>query len=465
MRAKAWSIERRLVRWIAGSSLLMAALFGLGSAWFVITGLAEQLDLIEAEEVAELEADLRGHPLTRADLEQSLRAIADQHTDHRFSWRIWRPNDATPWLTLGSTPRTPLPNAADEARAHPRAPSRHSRWRVVDIPLTLRDDPTVDTLQVGMLLDSQPHRESALEQLALVIGIVWLTAFGTAVSGLVLARKVARTLRDATARARDLDGLGTTAELAPGDAPNEVVALAGAFRHSLAELREQYSRNLLLTAGMAHELRSPLQNMMGEASVALLKERAPSEYREVLESQLEEMRDLGRVVDNIITLTALREPGALARKERFQFGAEAELRLAKEALQAQKRGISFDIDRDGDLDFEGDREALMLALRNVVDNALRHAPDGGAVEVRMHGASDAVRITVDDDGPGVAVESRALIFEPFRQAMPQSKRRGGYGLGLALARAAATAHGGTIDVSESRLGGACFGLTLPRPRP
>ena len=213
---------------------------------------------------------------------------------------------------------------------------------------------------------------------------------------------------------------------------------------------------------MAHELRSPLQNMMGEASVALLREREPREYRAVLESQLDEMRDLGRVVDNLITLTALREPGALARKERFQLGDETELRLAKEGQLAAKRGVSLDIERDGDLEVEGDREALLLAIRNLVDNALRHASERGHVEVRLQGAADAVTVTVDDDGPGVAPDARAVIFEEFRQAPAQSRRRGGYGLGLALAKAAASAHAGTLTVGEAPLGGARFTLTLPR---
>ena len=103
------------------------------------------------------------------------------------------------------------------------------------------------------------------------------------------------------------------------------------------------------------------------------------------------MHDLRRTVDNLITLTALREPGALARKERVQLGAEAELRLAKEAAAADKRGIAFDLERDGDLEIDGDREALLLMLRNVVDNAIRHAPDGGRVEVHLDGDAHGVR--------------------------------------------------------------------------
>jgi two-component system heavy metal sensor histidine kinase CusS len=101
------------------------------------------------------------------------------------------------------------------------------------------------------------------------------------------------------------------------DAAVETQVVADAFENSLVALRTQYARNLLLTAGMAHELRSPLHSMMSEVSVALLRERAVPDYTAVLESLLDDMRDLGRVVDNLITLTAL-APGGGDRSGRRQ---------------------------------------------------------------------------------------------------------------------------------------------------
>lgn len=459
---RTWSIERELVRWIAGSSLLMATLFGVAAVWFVASELHHELDLLGTEEIEELEANLRGRAFSRAELERILRVIADDHPDHRFTWRLWRPGEPEAWATFGPTPRLALPTSAAEAGALPLAPESGVRWHVADVPMLVPEEPELRALRVGLLLDAEPRRQAASRAMALVLGVIGLTSIAALAGGVVLARRVGRTLRDATAKAREVDSVGRGGALAPKDAPTEVLALADAFHGSLAALRAQYSQNLLLTAGMAHELRSPLQNILGEVSVALLRDRDASEYRAVLESQLDELRDLGRVVDNLITLTALREAGALKRKERFQLGAEAELRLAKEVQLAAKRGVVLDIERDGDLELEGDREALLLAIRNLVDNALRYAKDGGAIEVRLHGGEEAVVITVDDDGPGVPPALRAEIFEEFRQAPVESRRRGGYGLGLALAKAAAVAHGGRVEVSDGPLGGARFTLTLPR---
>jgi len=463
-----WSIERRFIRWITVSSLTLVALFTAGAIWFESTELHNELTLLGAEEIEELETNLRGRTFARTELESTLVAIAADHPDHRFTWRLWRLDDGALWGDSGPTPRFPLPRTAAEVTNLSRAPAPGTRFHWIDVPVVVRDEPRFGTLRVALLLDAAPRRITAARTMGLLVGVLLLAAVASIVGGVWMARKMASTLREAADGARRMDSNGGTSEMlglsAPdkSDAPEEVLAIVGAFREHQEALRAQYSRNLLLTAGMAHELRSPLQNMLGEASIALLRDREAPEYRALLESQLEELRDLGRVVDNLITLTALREPRALGRKERFELGDEVELRLATDIAQAAKRSITLEIERDGDLAVAGDREALLLAVRNLVNNAVRHAPDGGRVEVALHGDTQRLTVTVDDDGPGVPGASHQAIFEDFHQAQADGKRRGGYGLGLALARAAAEAHGGQVTVGDSPLGGARFVLELPR---
>jgi signal transduction histidine kinase len=457
-----WSIAQRLVRWVTATSICMAVLFVASAFWFVRRELRSELELLGLEEIEELEANLRGREFSRSELESILRKISDDHPGYRLTWRLWQPETDRPWATFGSTPRVALPESTAGAGEMPNRPASGVRWRFVDVAMSVPDEPGLGALRVGLLLDSLPRRQTAIRGFVLFAGIVGFTALLSSLGGWLLSRRVARTLAEAAERARLIDARGLGSPITANEAPREVLALADAFRASLDALQQQYARNLLLTAGMAHELRSPLQNLMGEVSVALLRDREPVEYRRVLESQLEELRDLSRVVDNLITLTALRQSGRLARTERFQLGDEVELRLAKESAAAAKAGQVLEIEREGDLEVEGDREALVLAVRNLVDNALRHARERGRVEVLLHGDGPAVEVTVDDDGEGVPPAAREGIFEEFRRAPAQAQRRGGYGLGLALARAAAEAHGGTVDLGDSPLGGARFRLTLPR---
>ena len=111
---------------------------------------------------------------------------------------------------------------------------------------------------------------------------------------------------------------------------------------------------------------------------------------------------------------------------------------------------------------ESHREAVLRGVRNVVANALDWAPPAGRVRVSIRGDSDGIHVVVDDSGPGVPLEERARIFDPFVRGRIRQGRRIGYGLGLAIARSAVEAHGGTISVTESPLGGARFTMTLRR---
>jgi signal transduction histidine kinase len=221
-----------------------------------------------------------------------------------------------------------------------------------------------------------------------------------------------------------------------------------------------------LTTGLAHELGSPLQNLIGETEVALMSERDSEQYRAVLRSHLEELRDIGYAIGNLMTLCAIdaTDKGAAAELERFDLGREAELRLRRERTHAERRGVQLAIEPHGDLEIEGDREALLLAVSNLVANAIDWSPPGGRVVCDISGVDGEVDVTVDDAGPGVPDDERQHIFEPFQRGRAAKGRRAGYGLGLAIAKRAVDAHGGGVSVERSPLGGARFRLSLPRKR-
>jgi signal transduction histidine kinase len=199
---------------------------------------------------------------------------------------------------------------------------------------------------------------------------------------------------------------------------------------------------------------------MGETQVALLRERDTDEYRQVLESHLEELGQLSRVVDNLVTLCAAGELQRRRGTERFDLGKEARLRLSREFQLASRSDVELVIETEGPLDCEGDREALLLALRNVVTNAIEWSPKGATVAVKLRGDGVRREIIVDDAGPGVPVAERERIFEPFHRGPAARGRRVGFGLGLALTRSAVEAHGGAIDVGRSPQGGARFRIVL-----
>jgi signal transduction histidine kinase len=148
--------------------------------------------------------------------------------------------------------------------------------------------------------------------------------------------------------------------------------------------------------------------------------------------------------------------------EEFDLIEEASLRLARERNHAEQRGIDLHIATSGDTHMRGDREAVLRALRNLVANAIEWSSRDDTIDVAIDGRPGAICVTVDDAGPGVPLEVRDQIFDPFFRGPSAHGRRVGYGLGLAIVRDAAELHGGSIAVATSPAGGARFVLELPR---
>jgi signal transduction histidine kinase len=372
-----------------------------------------------------------------------------QVSDRPQAWRVWRGRDRALIGEFGSAELLALVPAIPEDRRL----AAGLRWRVA---------PLSERYTLGLAMDGRERfaelRREALEVVALALGSTLIAL----AAGALLGRRIANDLERVAREIR----LDTGAEPPQSsDAPLEVVGVLDALRTTLARVRAEIENGRLISSGMAHELRSPLQNLMGEAQVALLRERTNAEYRAVLESQLEELNELSRVVDNLVTLSSVESGRRPVTIEIFDLAAELRLRLTREFRLAQRRGVELLLEGDVPLLLEGDREALVLAVRNVVTNAIEWTPRGRVVALGLGTAGDELEIVVDDAGPGVPPEEREAIFRPFHRGQAAVGRRVGFGIGLALTRRAVTDQGGTIEVGESELGGSRFRLRLPRRRP
>ena len=445
--ARPWYLARRITLAFTVTTSLLTLVLSAFAAWKLWTTIQEEIDSLAQEELAETQAFFTGSAPTREEFAVLAEEMSDQHLPNRLAWRIWETKGGTPWGEFGATDllrRTPLPV---QPRAGLQSLGSSLRWTTSEL---------TPELSVGILLDGSPSiarfQSFVLGAIAFVVASVLLATL----AGGLLGRRVSLLLRRvATSAHVETNEPGVD----DGDAPQEIRAVTTALREALRRIRKEAANARLVTSGLAHELRSPLQNLIGETQVALLRDRDPIEYRRVLESHLEELGQLGRVVDNLVTLCAVSE---LRRgSERFDMGEEARLRLAREFQFARRRGVDVELHASGALDCEGDRETLLLALRNLVTNAIEWSPKGAAVEVRLRRDERGLEICVHDAGPGVDPAERASIFEPFHRKRAAPGRRGGFGLGLALTRSAVEAHGGRIEVGESPLGGACFRILLP----
>jgi len=226
----------------------------------------------------------------------------------------------------------------------------------------------------------------------------------------------------------------------------------------LGRIQRAFETQKRFTADASHELRSPLTVLRGEMELALRREREPGEYREVLESSVEEVRRLAAITDNLLTL-ARSDAGAITPEREPVDAAEVVARIADRLVPvAERGGVTLVVTRDP-VPAEVDPGLLGQVAWNLVENALKFSPSGSRVEVEVRAnAPRGVTLTVMDRGPGLGQEPHAVFQRFFRE--DPARTRGGSGLGLAIVEAIARAHGGAVSAGNREGGGARISATL-----
>ncbi|MSR63873.1 MAG: hypothetical protein EXS08_15720 [Planctomycetes bacterium] len=444
-----WFLHRRITLAFALTASILSVVLAVPFAWATRSAIQEEIDALAREELEETKAHFaEGSPPS-----ERFAAIAaemqEEHEENPLAWRIWVESTGVLWTEIGPP--------ALLARA-PQAPPEQAFERL-DSAIR-RAAASLGSDRVAVVLLDGSYQSQRFTSFALsALGFALLATAVATLAGRLLGGRVSKLLGQVAECARTEEAAERWPS--PNQAPEEVRAVVRALQDTLKRIRSESENARLLTSGMAHELRSPLQNLMGETQVALLRDRDPEEYRHVLESQLEDLAELSRMVDNLVTLSALDEARRRRTVERFDLAEESRLRLTREFQLAKRRDVRLEFLAEGPLVVEGDRESLLLALRNLVTNAIEWSPAGGKVELCMRLLPSGLEILVDDAGPGVPFVDRQQIFRPFHRGAAARGRRVGFGLGLALTHSAVSAQGGTIEVLDSPLGGARFRILLP----
>jgi two-component system heavy metal sensor histidine kinase CusS len=292
--------------------------------------------------------------------------------------------------------------------------------------------------------------------LMLVLGglITAAIGFGVAYHGLKPLRSI-----DATASAITADRL--TERLDLSRAPDEVLRLGASFNAMLARLGDSFRRLTEFSSDLAHELRTPLNNLLGATHVALSRPRTPPEYQEVLESNAEELERLRRMTEDMLFLA--KADDRETRLDWQTFAARDEIDKVAEyfAVVADEKAVTVDV--EGDARLRADRRLVQRAHNNVFANAVRLAPSGTPVRVRIApGADGAVGISVANAGPGIAPEHLPRVFDRFYRTDPSRPDSAeSSGLGLAIVQSIMRMHGGVATATSEAGGLTTFTLHFP----
>ena len=453
MKASSWSLARRLTGLFLVSTTVFVLAISVVSAWFMNQSVKRELEALLPQEISELRARFEQGIDDSASFAKFVTDLDNRYAPDHLAVRVWEKDGTTVWGDFGNVellkPGIPAPSPLAIAQTV----SREVRWHSQKL---------ANGQIVGLVVDGSPIL-SLLERYEVYATVLVLC--GTALT-LVLSRvffqRVSGLLATVAERARAVRAPESSVELDVEGAPREIQEVVDALREMLANIRRETEEARIFTAGLAHEMRSPVQNLIGETEVALIAHRDAATYREVLLSHLEELRSLGDAVDNLVTICSAKETARSAAREHFDLAQQAQIRLQRERAFAERHGMKLAINVKGDNRIYGDREALLRALRNLVANAIQWSPPGGAVDLELNGGENDIVVTVDDAGPGVPEDLRERIFEPFFRGPAAAGQRIGYGLGLAITRTAVDDQGGKIAVMPSQKGGACFRVTLPK---
>ncbi|MCU1724899.1 heavy metal sensor histidine kinase [Pseudomonas sp. 5P_5.1_Bac1] len=315
-------------------------------------------------------------------------------------------------------------------------------------------------LQLTLLLDITHHQHFLQRMQRLIWLTVGLCALATALLGVWAARSGLRPLRQMGEIAASVSARSLTTRLPVGQMPVELAELATTMNAMLERLDDAFQRLSAFSADIAHELRTPLSNLLTHTQVTLTRPRSLDEYREALHGNLEELQWMAQLVNDMLYLAKADHGLLMPNREPLALHEEVDALLEYYAPLAEDAQVR--LARNGAATLDGDRHMLRRALSNLLDNALRYTAQGGDIQVGIEESGGQLRLEVVNRGEPIDPALLPRLFDRFYRADP-ARRAGSSehaGLGLAITQSIVRAHGGTLR-AESADGWTRFIIQLP----
>ena len=316
-------------------------------------------------------------------------------------------------------------------------------------------------IQVGAITDDAASALAGFRLLLLIAAPCFVVA--ACAGAYWISRRALAPVDQITNAAQRISIENLQQRLAVPQSHDELQRLSETLNQMFSRLEDSVRRLAQFTADASHELRAPVSVIRTTAEIAVRRERSAAEYRQALQEILAEAEQTSSVVEDLMLLA--RDDSGKAALNREPADLAAIMRGASDAGErlARTRGIEFSTHLSaGPLPINADSESLRRALLILMDNAVKYTAPGGWVKVEAGRENGDGLVSVSDNGIGIAREDLPHIFNRFWRAdRARSRDSGGAGLGLAIARAIAVRHGGTIDVDSEPGKGSIFRLRVP----
>jgi two-component system, OmpR family, heavy metal sensor histidine kinase CusS len=453
--ARLWrTLAFRLAAGYALAGLLLVFLATASLYLVLVNELERSTDLFLADKLHVLRTMLRERPGDWDGLREEIELESAARRYERFYIRLLDASNRPLLTTPGMAEQLDLQQLARQTQSHldrsiPMKGRYGQAFRVTTATGRVGSPPTqTDTIQIAIDVSVEE------EVLARYRFWFWAILLGTFVIfplvGYQIARRGIRPVEEMAATARRISSTHLQERIRADGYPFELASLAATFNKMLDRLEESFERISRFSADIAHDLRTPVNNIRGEAEVALSRARTVNEYRDVLESSLEEAVRLSELIGDLLFLARAESPLNELRRERVNVGELLITVRDYYEASAASGGISLVADEGAEPPIvEMDRALMLRAVSNLVSNAIAHTPPGGIVTMAASAAGKGIRIEVSDTGTGIPAEALPRVFDRFfRVDQSRSKTSGGSGLGLAIVQGIMTLHGGSAEITS-----------------
>ena len=460
------SIRFRLISRFAALLLLVMLAFGIFTYWSVRRYVVDVIGASMTHRAKQIAQTLLGPgEIDEGNVATEIELRYAPELNDRFI-RITRPDGRVLYCSRNPADRSftpsnvPQPPAQTVRAALHEEPLRgEAKMLIATIPhSTGRGDYLVEA---GTSLASAERVLSVLlwTLAAGLLVIVTLAVFG----GWSLMNRALSPVGNITVAAQDITLRDLRRRLPVPDTRDEIADLSVVLNQMIARLQESFENVSRFTADASHELRTPLTIIRGELEGIISRARVNDDIRSALGSLLEEVERLVTIVQRLFALSRLDAGEAQSERLKVNLAKLVETTVDQMSLLTEEKRISLRCLTNEAVEVDGDPTRLKQVIVNLLDNAIKYTPEGGEIELAVWSGNGTAFIEIKDTGPGIPEAAVPHVFERFYRADEvHSRDIEGAGLGLAIVQSIASAHGGSVSVTNAPDRGCRVTVTLPR---
>jgi heavy metal sensor kinase len=465
------SLRFQLIGWYAGLLFGLFGLLGVSTYWALRTSLAGSLkenQLRRARQIGQLLREEVGRQ-DEGIVGREVQARYAPDLNDRFVRIAGRDGGL---VYLSPSPKSqsfdpaalPPPKWSEEAEGAREVPLLGGRRMLLAGHPVKMPGGNLYLVEVGAPMDEvQADLRHWLVFLLAMLPIVAATAVG---GGYVLVERALAPVDRISCSAERISSQNLSERLPVPHTGDELERLSVALNHMIERLDAAFQHSRRFVADASHELRTPLTIVRGELESFVTNDQLRAEWRERLGSALEEVDRLASIVEGLFAISRLDAGEAASEWVTFDLAQLAASTADQMGLLAEDKRIQVICTGVRGVWVEGDRARMKQVVVNLLDNAIKYTPEGGAVSLKVEAEDGRAILEVADNGVGIPPEALPRVFERFfRVDKARSRGQGGAGLGLSIVKSICAAHHGRVEVSSEPGRGSRFRVELPRVRP